>query len=185
MRYGYLAKTSSRPTVAISLKTLELLYRLRQRKASYSVEAFAKVLCDYYQIPYRRHLQEVLGDTFELYLCIIRHVDKSVHTTLGWDGPDWRPKNACRACCYVLNDEPPLTFSRLYAMDGNNSLKRMAMTSNCTAADTRVLDDSTYFLPRQFVDQYAKEVQGREAKGPAVHRRGIGHEEDSVSRSDC
>ncbi|KAI0684138.1 hypothetical protein BC835DRAFT_1293887 [Cytidiella melzeri] len=157
MRYGYLAKTPSRPTVAISLKTLELLYRLRQRKASYSVEAFAKVLCDYYQIPYRRHLREVLGDTFELYLHIIRHVDKSVHTTLGWDGPDWRPKNACRACCYVLDDEPPLTFSRLYAMDGNNSLKRMAMTSDRTAADTRVLDDSTYFLPRQFVDQYAKE----------------------------
>ncbi|KAI0683926.1 hypothetical protein BC835DRAFT_1294591 [Cytidiella melzeri] len=157
MRHGYLAKTPSRPTIAVSLKTLELLYRLRQRKASYSVEAFTKVLCDYYQMPYRRHLREVLGDTFELYLRIIRHVDKLVHAALGWDGPDWRPKNACRACCYVLDDEPPLTFSRLYAMDGNNSLKRMATTTDRTAADTRVLDDSTYFLSRQFVDQFAKE----------------------------
>ncbi|KAI0699449.1 hypothetical protein BC835DRAFT_1405155 [Cytidiella melzeri] len=185
MRHGYLAKTPSRPTIAVSLKTLELLYRLRQRKASYSVEAFTKVLCDYYQMPYRRHLREVLGDTFELYLRIIRHVDKLVHAALGWDGPDWRPKNACRACCYVLDDEPPLTFSRLYAMDGNNSLKRMATTTDRTAADTRVLDDSTYFLSRQFVDQFAKEVQGREAKGPAVRRRGDNHEEDSDEEGEA
>ncbi|KAI0689796.1 hypothetical protein BC835DRAFT_1437947 [Cytidiella melzeri] len=155
------------------------------RHASYSVEAFTKVLCDYYQMPYRQHLQEVLRDTFELYLCIIWHVYKLVHAALGWDGPDWRPKNACRACCYVLDDEPPLTFSRLYAMDGNNSLKQMATTTDHTAADTRVLDDSTYFLSRQFVDQFAKEVQGREAKGPAVRRRGDNHEEDSDKEGEA
>ncbi|KAI0684178.1 hypothetical protein BC835DRAFT_1409208 [Cytidiella melzeri] len=172
MRHGFLAKSPSKPTIAISLKTLELLYRLRQRKASYSIEAFTKVLCDYYQMPYRRHLREAVGDTFELYLRIIRRVEQVVHTTLGWDGADWRPKNACRACCYVLENEPPLRFSRLYAMDGNNSLKRMATTADRTAADTRVLDDSTYFLSRQFVDSYAKEVQGRDVKGPAVRNRG-------------
>ncbi|KAI0702856.1 hypothetical protein BC835DRAFT_1263436, partial [Cytidiella melzeri] len=168
MRHGFLAKTPSRPSVAVSIKTLELLYRLRQRKASYSVEAFTKVLCDYYQMPYRRHLREIIGDTFEVYLRIIRHVDKLVHGTLGWDGPDWRPRNACRACCYVLENEPPLRFSRLYAMDGNNSLKRMATTADRTAADTRVLDDSTYFLSRQFVDQYANEIRGSPPPAEAV-----------------
>ncbi|KAI0686720.1 hypothetical protein BC835DRAFT_1408502 [Cytidiella melzeri] len=121
--------TPSRPTVAVSLKTLELLYRLRQCKASYSVEAFTKVICDYYQ---------VLG-------------------TLGWADPDWRVNNACRACCYKLEEEPPLRFSWLYAMDGNNSLKQMATVADRCAADTRVLDDSTYFLPATF----------RNAKGPA------------------
>jgi hypothetical protein len=49
-RHGYLAKTPTRPNVAVSIKTLELLYRLRQRKASYSIEAFTKVICDYYQV---------------------------------------------------------------------------------------------------------------------------------------
>ena len=50
MQHGYLAKSPAEPTVAISMRTLELLYRLRQRKASFSIEAFAKVICDYYQV---------------------------------------------------------------------------------------------------------------------------------------
>ena len=49
---GYLTKTTKAPNVAVSLRTLELLYRLRQRRASFSVEAFAKVVCDYYQVRY-------------------------------------------------------------------------------------------------------------------------------------
>ena len=47
---GYIAKTPAHPQVAVSVKTLELLYRLRQRKASFSIEAFAKVVCDYYTV---------------------------------------------------------------------------------------------------------------------------------------
>jgi hypothetical protein len=70
-----------------------------------------------------------------------------------------------------LENEPQLRFSRLYAMDGNNSLKRMALRNDHSAADTRVLDDSTYFLSRQFVDQYANEVCGRNGKGPVVKAR--------------
>lgn len=48
--HGYVAKTPVRPTVAVSIATLELLYRLRQRKASFSFEAFTKVVCDYYKV---------------------------------------------------------------------------------------------------------------------------------------
>ena len=50
IRHGYLTKTTKAPNVAVSLCTLELLYRLHQRCASFSVEAFAKVVCDYYQV---------------------------------------------------------------------------------------------------------------------------------------
>ena len=50
MRHGYITKTAKSPDVAVSMKTLELLYRLRQRRASFSVEAFTKVICDYYQV---------------------------------------------------------------------------------------------------------------------------------------
>ena len=52
MAHGYVAKSLAQPTVVVSLKTLELLYRLRQRKASFSIEAFAKLVCDYYQVSY-------------------------------------------------------------------------------------------------------------------------------------
>ena len=50
MAKGYVAKSPRRPSVAVSIRTLQLLYRLRQRKASFSIEAFAKVICDYYNV---------------------------------------------------------------------------------------------------------------------------------------
>ncbi len=53
-RHGWIAKTPENPGTAVSIKTLELLYRLRQRKPSFSAEAFTKVMCDYYRV--RAHL---------------------------------------------------------------------------------------------------------------------------------
>lgn len=50
MRNGYVAKTPENPNAAITIKTLELFYRLRQRKPSFSAEALAKVICDYYSV---------------------------------------------------------------------------------------------------------------------------------------
>lgn len=47
---GYLGTTPTSPTLAISLKTLELYRRIRLRKPSFSVEAFAKVICDLYTV---------------------------------------------------------------------------------------------------------------------------------------
>lgn len=69
-RHGYLAKTPSSPSAGVSFTTLELFHRIRLRKPSLSVEAFTKVLCDYYSIPFRRHLHEVLGNTYEIYVRI-------------------------------------------------------------------------------------------------------------------
>ncbi|KAI0681926.1 hypothetical protein BC835DRAFT_1311737, partial [Cytidiella melzeri] len=183
MRNGYVAKSPSKPTVAVSINTLALLYQLRQRKPLYSIEAFAKVVCDYYNMPYRQHLREIFGDTFEIYLCIMRSIHAMIYKTLGWDEPDWRVKNACRAC-YLQEDEPPLHFGRLIAMDGNNSLKRIATTAHRTAADTRTLDDSNYFVPLAFVDCYANEVRGKASKGPAVKRKNEDSDDESNNDHD-
>lgn len=48
MRNGYVAKTPEKPSAAVSIKTLELFHRIRQRKPSFSAEAMTKVICDYY-----------------------------------------------------------------------------------------------------------------------------------------
>ncbi|KAI0701463.1 hypothetical protein BC835DRAFT_1404505 [Cytidiella melzeri] len=114
MRNGYVAKSPSKPTVAVSIDTLALLYRLRQRKPSYSIEAFAKVVCDYYNMPYRRHLREIFGDTFEIYLRIMRSIHAMIYKTLGWDEPNWRVKNACE---HVVTSDyfVPLAFVDCYA----------------------------------------------------------------------
>ncbi len=47
---GYIGASPVKPSLAISIKTLELFRRLRLRKASLSAEAFAKVICDYYLV---------------------------------------------------------------------------------------------------------------------------------------
>ena len=48
--HGFLAKSPRSPKIAVGFRTLELFHRLRLRKASFSFEAFTKVLCDYYQV---------------------------------------------------------------------------------------------------------------------------------------
>lgn len=47
---GYLGTSPLCPSFAVSLKTLELYRRIRIRKPSFSLEAFAKVLCDFYVV---------------------------------------------------------------------------------------------------------------------------------------
>lgn len=50
MAHGFITKTVRSPDIAVSIATLELLYRLRQHKPSFSIEAFTKVVCDYYEV---------------------------------------------------------------------------------------------------------------------------------------
>ncbi|KDR81011.1 hypothetical protein GALMADRAFT_241624 [Galerina marginata CBS 339.88] len=155
---GFLPTSPVDPTLAVSIKTLELFRRLRNRKASLSVEAYAKVLCDLYAIPYHRRYRKALSDTFDVYLTILQRVDAQVVKILGRDSPNWRVKNACPACCYELKDEPYLRYRRMLAMDGNNSLKRIRQVGSRETADVRVFD-SDYFLSHDFVNQYADEVK--------------------------
>ncbi|KAG6876186.1 hypothetical protein C0992_000548 [Termitomyces sp. T32_za158] len=157
--HGYLGTTPEQPSFAMSLRTLELYYRIRRRKPSFSIEAFAKVICDLYKIPYRRKYRDMLADAFDVYLHILRIIDTRVAKELGRDGENWRVLNACPPCTYMLEDEPPLRFSRMFAIDGNNSLKRVAMLGDRHVGDTRTFEDSSYYLSSEYVDQYANEVK--------------------------
>ncbi|GBE85813.1 hypothetical protein SCP_0803350 [Sparassis crispa] len=156
---GYLPTTPISPTLAILYKTLELFRRLHLRKPSFSAEAFTKVICDYYAIPYRRRYHSALSDAFDIYLSIHCVIDKRVQAELGRGTPDWRVLNACPACCYELEDEPDLKIGRMYCFDGNNSLKRLAKVGERNIGDTRCFEDSDYFLSQDFVNQFADEVK--------------------------
>lgn len=48
MSQGYIGNTPESPSFALSIRTLELFRRIHLRKASFSVEAFSKVICDLY-----------------------------------------------------------------------------------------------------------------------------------------
>ena len=52
-----------------------------------------------------------------------------------------------------------MTYSRLWAHDGNTSLKQVLPFGNRVAGDTRTFEDDDLFLSRPFVNQFAKEVK--------------------------
>ncbi|KAG2126016.1 hypothetical protein DEU56DRAFT_700369, partial [Suillus clintonianus] len=160
VRAGYLGHVPHAPSLAFSLHTLEYFRLLRARKPSFSIEAFAKVLCDSYRIPYRRRYRTSLSGAFDTYLAILRGVDKKINEILGRDTPNWRILNACPPCTYELEEEPTLTFGRMYVLDGGNSAKRMAEGAR-NRGDMREYTESDYLLPRTYVDKFANEVQSR------------------------
>ncbi|KAI1781831.1 hypothetical protein LXA43DRAFT_977885 [Ganoderma leucocontextum] len=158
---GYLGNSPIQPSLAISLKTLELFRTLRLFKPSFSAEAFAKLVCHHYRVPYRRHFRTSLSDAFDIYLMILDRVESDVLATLGRDGPHWRALNSCPPCSYQLEGEDAPTFSRMMCFDGNNSLKRLAAMEARQEGDTRDFH-SDYYIPRSEVDLYANEVKSRQ-----------------------
>ncbi|KAK7677032.1 hypothetical protein QCA50_019997 [Cerrena zonata] len=98
--HSYLVKTPISPTITISFQTLKHFHCLQLRQPSLSIETFS-----------------VISEPSSL-----RRM-KHVYTILGWDADNWRVINSCPAYCYELQDEMPMEFSRLWAHDGNNSLK--------------------------------------------------------------
>ncbi|KAG6835432.1 hypothetical protein H0H93_001533 [Arthromyces matolae] len=164
---GYMGTSPENPTLALSLRTLDLYHTLRRRKPSFSIDAFSKVICDLYAIPHRRYYRNALSNAFDAYLDMLRLVDRRVLKVLQRDGPNWRVLHACPPCTYELNDEPPLKFSRMFAMDGNNSLKRIGnLGPTRKIADRREFEDSDYFLSNDYVDIFANEVKGRSQASP-------------------
>ncbi|KAG1747807.1 uncharacterized protein EDB91DRAFT_1235789 [Suillus paluster] len=164
---GYMGNAPYSPSYAVSLWTLEHYRILRLHKPSLSIEAFAK-------IPYVRTYRTVLSSTFDIYLTILREVEKRTKAALQHDLPNWWVLNACPACTYMLEDEPPLKFNRMYVFDG----------------------DSDYLLPHTIVDTFAGEVQPRsllpdvttptEDKTPDTedHLPVLSHASDSIA-VDC
>jgi len=157
---GYMPTSPTNPQFGISIDTLSLYHLLRLRQPSFSIQAFSKVLCDRYRLPYRRSYRDMLSRSFEIYIRLSNIIDAQVQKACGRDAPNWRAKHACPPCSYTLEDEPPLEYDRIVAMDGNNSLKRC----NRAAADTRVYEDNDYYLSQSQVDRFAHEVKAGEKR---------------------
>ncbi|RDX47631.1 hypothetical protein OH76DRAFT_1456691 [Lentinus brumalis] len=165
---GFLPASPVDPSLAVSFRTLEYFRRLRLRKASYSVEAFAKVICDLYGIPYRRRFRTAISDTYDVYLSILRIVDGRVKAYLGEDGPNWRVKNSCPACSCKLEGEPDLDWDRMFCIDGNNSLKRIAKIGDREIADRREFTASDYYLLEEYVDRFKDEVKSTRGQDAGI-----------------
>jgi len=58
-----------------------------------------------------------------------------------------------------LEAEPELVFRRMFAVDGNDSLKRIARIGSRDVGDRRYFTTSDYYIPAEEVDEWARETR--------------------------
>ncbi|EJD45903.1 hypothetical protein AURDEDRAFT_63834 [Auricularia subglabra TFB-10046 SS5] len=153
MRVGMMACTPLAPVVAISVRLLELYYRVRRRAPRLGIQPFVRALCDIHMCPYRPFLREQFSAAFNQYVAMKREVQRTLERALGRDTPDWRALNACASCDHKLEGEPELVIPSFVAMDGGQSMKRSAAAG---MADTRMFQ-MDYRVPPEEVDLCANE----------------------------
>lgn len=108
-------------------------------------------------------MSEQFRIAYDIYLDILYTVRRRVAEALGQDTPNWRALNACPTCDYRLDDELPLEFSKLVAIDGNNSLCRVnaQLTRDVISYIDTWTAHTDYWLSPEFVDQFKNEVKAK------------------------
>ncbi|KAJ7075730.1 hypothetical protein B0H15DRAFT_791447 [Mycena belliarum] len=171
--HGYFPCSPHGTTVVITARVLELYRITRLRCPRLAIQPFVKSLCDLHGAPFRPYLSTQFSVAFDVYLATLAIVDARVKALLRRDAPDWRLKNACPACMYKLEDEPPLLLPFLSTKDGNNSLKRWdrrergedgAAGESKERADSRKVPGD-YYLSRDEVDLWGQEELEELMKG--------------------
>ena len=111
------------------------------------------------QVPHKSYLADQLSNAYDGYLEILRAVDQAVTHALGRTD-SWETQNVCPPCLYKIENEPPLKFSLLAAMDGNNSLKLVdsAFCAGSARTDTRSSASQRWISPGE-VDTFKDEVK--------------------------
>lgn len=150
-----------------------------------------------FQVPYRRRYCTMLVGAFDIYLALVNSIKKKVKIALGHDALKWRVLHTCPPCAYELEDELPLTFNRMFVIDGGNSAKRIQQVGDRQRRDMREYTDSDYMLPRSYVNQFANKVRSQPTPAdtsepedvvPAIWDDDNADPEDSsqqVMSSDC
>jgi hypothetical protein len=89
----------------------------------------------------------------------MREVAQRVDVALNHSDPHWKQQNVCPHCLYKTVGEPPLRFSLLACMHGNNSLKLVDSTfwSGAPRSDDRLSASARWVTPEQ-VDHFKDEV---------------------------
>ncbi|KAG2117740.1 hypothetical protein DEU56DRAFT_874074 [Suillus clintonianus] len=169
--HASLLKSSSpiRPTVAITIRTLDMYRQSHRVTPHFSIHAEAKMLCFLHGVYYRRHLAEQLRISYDVYLELHRRIDHRLDKVLGHDSDNWRMLNSCPACQYKLTDEPPLEFSILCACDSNNSAKLVdpAIRGGQEHLDTQI-GTSSIWLNESYVDVFKDEPDSVDSAEPCT-----------------
>ncbi|KAJ7062971.1 hypothetical protein B0H15DRAFT_794769, partial [Mycena belliarum] len=160
IRHGYIGSSADQPQLAFPIRLFEIYRQLHRVCPRFSMDALSKTLTHLHFGPRKSALQEQLTMAYDAYLEIMRAVDTRSQAALGRTGT-WYMDNVCAPCFYKVTDEPPLRFSWLGTMDGNNSLKAVAdeYKSGTARADDRAsMYLSDRWLPPHEVDVFKDEV---------------------------
>ncbi|KIN95760.1 hypothetical protein M404DRAFT_934427, partial [Pisolithus tinctorius Marx 270] len=157
---GFMPCSPTRPSMAITINALELHHVARLHSPHFSIQAFVKTICDLQGVAFRRYLSRQFSIALDLYLNILNGVEALVMEALSRTSNDWCLQHACPACTYELKDKPCLKFKILYAMDSNDSLKRIlcriAEDEDSHELPTTQKVPTTRYLSREFVDSFAQ-----------------------------
>ncbi|KAG2357549.1 hypothetical protein BDR07DRAFT_1453047 [Suillus spraguei] len=186
VRQGVMLCLPISPTVGITTEALDLNRVVHLRSPHLSIQAFVKTVCNLQGVEFHRHLSHQFSITFDLFLQIRRSVAALIAESLQCNSPNWCLKHVCPACTYELKDEEELTFRLLYAMDGNDSLKRVLRRSldhdadDCATPSSEVPMGQQFtsdrYLPCTFVDQYSWD---------SAQTAIAGDEEDTTAENAC
>ncbi|KAJ6535312.1 hypothetical protein B0H10DRAFT_1685182, partial [Mycena sp. CBHHK59/15] len=195
VRAGLMPVAPFSPTVAITIRALEVYRVANLRCPRLGIQPWVRALCDLNGVPARPYLATQFSVALDLYLAVRANVDARVLSALGRDTPNWRLRNACPACLYKLEGEEELAIPVLGTIDGNNSLKRFWNRERAAVNEDGVvtagaskerLDNrraaGDYYLPREEVDRWAKEGLDDMMKGFVVSDESVEEEDVCADR---
>ncbi|KAG0694016.1 hypothetical protein DFH29DRAFT_1037153 [Suillus ampliporus] len=131
------------PSVAVTVDALEFYRIAHLCDLHFSMQAFAKTLCDLHAV-------------FDLYIQVHSSVDALVAEVLNRNTPNWRLKHACPSCTYTLADKEQLTFKLLYA-HGWQRLRTLGVDDEDTQSSelpTMQQVRGDQYLPRDYVNSW-------------------------------
>ncbi|KAI6100661.1 hypothetical protein EV401DRAFT_1877468, partial [Pisolithus croceorrhizus] len=175
VRQGVVPCAPLRPRTAVMIDALEL-YVAKSQSAPFPCrhcQNHFRSSRHMFHVQYHPYLTHLFSIALDIYLQMCLVVSDLVLKALCRDTPDWRLRNSCPACTYTLEDEPDLKFKLLFAMDSNDSLKRISRAAiggyESTARDIgeRFVGDDRY-LSRSFIDQFGVGVSDESLTEPTV-----------------
>ncbi|KAL0572064.1 hypothetical protein V5O48_009903, partial [Marasmius crinis-equi] len=163
IRQGLLPCAPTKPSVAITLRTIDLYHTFFMRTPRLTIQPFVKSLCDIHCVPFRSYLSKQFSICYDLFLSLQAETRALVDKALGRDLDNWRLQNVCPCCTYPVKGEAELPYAMLFTMDGGDSLKRVARREQGEhgrlGASKERLDGrdggGSYILTREEVDAWS------------------------------
>ncbi|KZP11838.1 hypothetical protein FIBSPDRAFT_913520 [Athelia psychrophila] len=174
------------PTTGFHVETLELYRTAHFRCPQLSVQAWVRTMADLQGEVYARYRSRQFSIAYDLYLEIRTNIHSRINKALNREDPNWNIRHICPACMNKVQGEPEMRFSMLWAMDGNDSLKRFErraapdedgslLGQSVESFDSRAVPGNMY-ISRADVDRYKMKPGSKnrdseeEAQGPCRDR---------------